>query len=121
MKDQERDKFGKAQEIFAELASERTERLDGSRPAYETMTAIENALAGQYEKEKAGEIAFHLSDWNSDAAFIAALHLFPERFTKEEIEEGVLDFIIHAPNHISEAAKLLGHPVENIFEEDEGT
>lgn len=67
----------------------------------------------------ADEIAFHLTDWSAEAAFLVALHLFPERFTKEEIEEGVLAFLIHAPNHIVAAARLSGHPVEDIFKEDD--
>ena len=111
--------FAKAQSIFAELVADRTERLDGARPAYETMAIIYITFIDHFGVEKATDIAFHLSDWNSDAAFIVALHLFPERFTKEEIESGVEKFIIHAPNHVAEAAKLLGHPVGNIFEEDE--
>ena len=121
MKKPDTDGFGKAQVIFAELTSDRVERLYGSRGAFDTMAAIRNALTTQYGEEKAADIAFHLSDWNADAAFVTALHLFPERFTKEEIESGVELFIVHAPNHVAEAAELLGHPVENIFEEkDEG-
>jgi hypothetical protein len=38
--------------------------------------------------------------------FIAALLLFPERFTAEEIRSGILDFLIHAPDHLTAAAKL---------------
>jgi hypothetical protein len=57
---------------------------------------------------------------NSDAAFIMALHLFPERFTREEIEDGVQGFVIHVPNHVAEAAKLLGHPAQDIFEDKNG-
>jgi hypothetical protein len=66
--------------------------------------------------ERAYDIGFHLSDWHADAAFLVALHLFPERFTASEIEDGVFAFLHHAPNHVAAAAALFGHPVEDIFE-----
>lgn len=65
-----------------------------------------DALTPQFGSERAREIAFHLLDWNSDAAFIVALLLFPERFTKLEIAAGIDTFLIHAPNHIPLAQKL---------------
>ena len=74
------------------------------------------AALKDYGEMIARDIGFHMSDWNSDAAFVVDLHLFPERFTKREIEEGVRAFLIHAPNHIAAAAKLMGYPVEDIFE-----
>jgi hypothetical protein len=66
--------------IFAELVGERAKRLDGSVIAEPAMSALERALVEQYG-EKAHDIAFHMTDWNSDAAFVVAVHLFPERFT----------------------------------------
>jgi hypothetical protein len=70
----------------------------------------------EIDGERARDVAFHLSDWHADAAFIVALHLFPERFTREEIDEGVRDFLIHAPNHVAAAAALFGFPIQDIFE-----
>jgi hypothetical protein len=69
----------------------------------------------EMDEETARDIGFHLSDWHVEAAFIVALHLFPERFTPKEIADGVLSFIIHAPNHAAAAAALHGHPVEDVF------
>jgi hypothetical protein len=43
------------------------------------------------------------------------LILFPERFTEEQIRDGIEAFIIHAPNHIAAAAKLRGLPIQDIF------
>jgi hypothetical protein len=63
----------------------------------------------------ADQIAFHLTDWSSDAAFIVALHLFPERFTSEEIEAGVGLFLCHVPIHVIAAARLAGHQAEDLF------
>jgi hypothetical protein len=66
--------------------------------------------------EIASELAFHLSDWREDAAFIVALALSPDRFTAEEVEDGLTAFLVHAPNHVAAAAKLGGWPIADIFE-----
>jgi hypothetical protein len=106
--------------IFAELAGERAKRLDGSVIAEPAMSTIALALAEQYG-EQANDIAFHLADWNSDAAFVVAVHLFPERFTPEEIAAGVGLFLVHAPNHIRAACELTGQYIwENFPDDDEG-
>ena len=112
------DGFDKAKAILAGAFPDREDRLDGGRPATETMDAIRSALEPEFGIERASEIAFHMADWNADAAFILAVHLFPERFTEEEIEDGVRLFLIHAPNHIAEAARLAGCPAEDVFRED---
>ena len=77
--------------------------------------AMERALSGEFSEGAARDIAFHLADWNSDAAFLVAVCLFPDRFTNEEIEDGVMSFMQHAPNHVAAAAKLYGEPVRDIF------
>jgi hypothetical protein len=108
--------------IFQELVGERAAALNGSRLPTNVTSTITAALIGDDVDEakllRADEIAFHLTDWSAEAAFLVALHLFPERFTKEEIEEGVLAFLIHAPHHIIAAARLKGFSVEDIFDED---
>ena len=101
--------------IFRELTGDRAQRLVGSRPAMEAMSTLGDALAEDFGDEIGADIAFHLADWNSDAAFIVAVHLFPERFTAKEIRDGVRAFVIHAPNHVAAAAKLAGHPVQDIW------
>ena len=103
--------------IFAELVGERAKRLDGSVIAEPAMSTIAAALAEEYG-EKANEIAFHMADWNSDAAFVVAIHLFPERFTPEEIAAGVGLFLVHAPNHIRAACGLTGQYVWESFPDD---
>jgi hypothetical protein len=106
--------------IFAELVGERANRLDGSMIAEPAMSALACALAEQYG-ENAEDIAFHMADWNSDAAFVVAVHLFPERFTPEQIAAGVGLFLVHAPNHIRAACGLTGQYVwESFPEDDEG-
>jgi hypothetical protein len=65
--------------------------------------------------QRAYDLAFHLSDWRADAAFLMALHLAPARFNAEEVKEGLTQFLVHAPNHVAAAAKLAGWPVEDVF------
>ena len=101
--------------IFRELVGDRASRLDGSHYNHDTAAAISAALASSPDDRTAHDIAFNLTDWASDAAFIVALQLFPERFTASEIADGVEDFLIHAPNHVAAAAVLSGYPAEDIF------
>lgn len=77
-------------------------------------TAIARAYP-ELSEEAAFDLAFHLSDWREDGAFLTALALAPTRFTPEEIEAGITGFLVHAPNHIAAAAKISGWQVEDIF------
>ena len=111
----------KVSAIFTELVGDRAQRLDGSVIAEPAMSAIAAAFLEQYGELKAADIGFHMADWNSDAAFVVAVHLFPERFTREEIEAGVGLFLTHAPNHIRAACGLTGNSIwENFPEDTEG-
>ena len=71
----------KVQAIFSEIAGvERANWLRGDVPS-RVMEQIAQAISAEHPREIAGEIGFHLGDWQGDAAFLVALHLFPERFT----------------------------------------
>lgn len=107
----------KVEAIFIELAQERELRVRGSLPGGVVHSAIKSALSAHIRDEVADEIAFHLVDWSYDAGFIVALHLFPERFTLEEIEAGIRLFLAHAPVHIIAAARMMGYPIDDIFVE----
>lgn len=100
--------------VFREIAGERAGQIEVAIPT--AQRAIAQALASEHPIQVARDIAFHLTDWQSDAAFIVAVILFPERFTPDEIRSGVEGFIVHAPNHAAAAAKLGGFPVTDIFE-----
>ena len=101
--------------LFSDLAGVRTTRL-GEPGAGETRETLATALSADYPPDKARELAFHLADWHTDAAFILAVHLFPERFTAEELCAGAAMLLVHVPNHLAAAAKLSGNPVSDIFE-----
>lgn len=107
----------KVLDIFARFVRDRAARLDGSVLATPAMNAFADALAEDYGTEKAAEIGLHMADWNWDAAFIVAVHLFPEEFTREELATGVGLFLTHAPNHIRAACRLTGHYVWENFPE----
>jgi hypothetical protein len=107
-----RDADEKTYELFA-FAGERRQNLSPTRSASDVIDKIEDAIRSEYG-DKSRDIAFHLSDWSSDAAFIVAVHLWPERFTADEIREGVEAIIIHAPNHLAAAGALGGYPVKDI-------
>ena len=96
----------KVSAILSELAGNRARQLDGSVLSVQTREAIAAALAQEYGHDTAAKLGMHMSDWNGDAAFLVALHLFPDRFTPEEIRAGIGMLLIHAPNHIREACRL---------------
>jgi len=113
----------KVEAIFRELAGDRAATLDATRLPESITSTITAALiakdAGEAEILHADQIAFNLTDWSAEAAFLVALHLFPERFTPEEIRDGIEAFLIHAPHHVIAAARLAGHPTDDIFREDD--
>lgn len=109
----------KVDAIFSEIAGDRARYLSGAiLPAAITSTitaALSSADATEHEILHKDEIAFHLTDWNCDAAFLVALHLFPERFTSEEIRAGVNLFLVHVPSHVIAAARLTGNSTDDVF------
>lgn len=111
----------KIKAIFRELAGERAATLEATRLPTAITSTITLALAGENATAErileSDRIAFHLTDWSAEAAFLVALHLFPERFTAEDIRDGVLLFLLHAPAHVIAAARLSGHSVEDIFKD----
>jgi len=113
----------KVAEIFKELAGERAARLQRALFLFDSVERVARALSETRPDGRArlDGVAFHLLDWKSEAAFLVAVALFPERFTDEEIAEGVTSVLVHTPHHILEAARLGGYPAENIFlDEDKG-
>jgi hypothetical protein len=104
----------KAIAIFHELVGQRAQQLSVAIP--DAQRVAKAALANDFHDATSSDIAFHMTDWNSDAAFVVALLLFPERFTAEEIRDGIGGFLAHAPNHLAAAAKLYGYPIQDTFD-----
>lgn len=106
----------KVRGCFPEVPDGQYARLAPDRSASLAMDTMTEALEQKYGLERASEIAFHLCDWNSDAAFIVAFLLYPERFKKDEIEAGVELFLIHAVAHVMAAAHWAHKPLEDVFD-----
>lgn len=107
----------KVTEIFRELSGKDADRLATTRFLADVNSRIAGAIArskGDADIVAADDVGFHLVDWQADAAFIVALALYPDRFTDEEIREGVEAFLIHAPAHVLAAARLSGTPVADL-------
>jgi len=114
----ERESFRrKVDDIFRELAGpQRAKWLGATVPSRCRVQIAKAVIAKSAFPEKVGwDIGFHVSDWKENAAFLVALHLYPERFTDEEIAEGVLALLIHVPSHVNAAARLAGIPNRDIF------
>jgi len=98
-----------------EFAGDRRNMIDPNRPATAVIERMAHVLEPSLGKEHAREVAFHLSDWSADAAFLVALHLFPEMFDDEMTLDGLMGAVVHAPNHMAAAARLAGFPVHDSF------
>lgn len=101
--------------IFRAWAGSRADRLSACEPAGDARTALEQALLAAGQGDHAGDIAFHVTDWAWDAAFLVAVHLHPEEFTPDELAAGLGSVLSHAPNHLAAAAHLSGRPVSDMF------
>ena len=64
----------------------------------------------------ADDVAFHMTDWLDDLECFARFCDEPDKWSDEEVEKMLLAFLIHVPNHVAAASKLLtGIPVTDIF------
>jgi len=119
MPDTEESFRTKVDEIFTELAGEDRAKWLGAGVPSRVMDLIADAVSTYYEENVPADIGFHVGDWQADAAFLVALHLFPERFTLGEIDDGVTALLQHVPGHVVAAAKLAGHPVTDFDDDHE--
>jgi hypothetical protein len=110
----------KVSAIFSKLTQERACNLEATISARKINEVLTAALSEKYPVEVADQIAFNLVDWNSSAAFLVALHLFPENFTPEEIRAGVDLLLIDVPSHMITAARLGNYSAEDISGLSEG-
>lgn len=101
--------------IFREIAGERAERLRSDHYLADVNSRITAALAAENPEWSEDDlvekdaIGLNLIDWQSDAAFVVALALYPEKFTDEEIQDGVRDLLLHVPDHVIKAAEIAGY------------
>jgi hypothetical protein len=84
--------------------------------------AIENRIRevmlreAELPEDVADDVAFHMTDWLDDLSRFAEFCAEPDKWKDEAIEEMLLAFLVHVPNHVAAAAKLLtGLPVTDVF------
>lgn len=90
--------------------------LDRGQYHPEVVKRIESALATEFSPERAHDIAFHVSDWVAEAACLVALHVAPDRFTDQEVQDVCERLAIHANHHLMVATALQGEPLQDVFE-----
>lgn len=63
------------------------------------------------------ETAFHMVDWLDDLMELHDLYTGRSRWTSERVEKILIGFLVHVPNHVAAAAKVLADsPVSDLFE-----
>jgi len=68
------------------------------------------------DEKRAKDVAFHMSDWKIDLDEWAAVWENPDAFDDEKLTDVIYGFLIHVPNHVNAAKKLLElGPIEDIF------
>ena len=79
-------------------------------------TRLEEALR-EAEYDRSEEIAFHMTDWVGDLDELMKLYGSWAQYDNDKIIEIIMAFLIHVPNHVAAASKLmLDIPVQDIFE-----
>lgn len=77
--------------------------------------ALESNEIGTGQSQR--DIAFHMTDWLDD---LQSWHSFcsnPESMDSDKLVELMTSFLIHVPNHLAAASKLmLDIPVADIFD-----
>ncbi len=64
----------------------------------------------------AHDVAFHMTDWLQELARYSEFCANPNNLTDREVNELLLAFLTHAPNHIAAASKLyIEIPVTDVF------
>lgn len=80
--------------------------------------AIDDAMRGVgLDAAASRDVAFHLTDWLADLDRLQRFYADPGHCASDEIADLVLQFLLHAPEHVAAAKKLAtGFPVTDVFE-----
>ena len=72
--------------------------------------------AADLTDEAARDVAFHLTDWLDDLEDLHHFFSDPDSLDDKQAQELLFQFLIHVPNHLAAASKLLtGTAVTDIF------
>lgn len=86
--------------------------------AEKVRTQIERTALDQMElsPEHARDVAFHMTDWLDALQRFVKFCENPDSYSPEEVDELLLAFLIHVPNHVAAAAKLYADmAVSDVF------
>jgi hypothetical protein len=111
----------KVMEIFREMAGAKAERLSATHFPADVNSRVTAAIVeskAEHDILAADHIGFHIVDWHADAAFLVALSLYPERFSDEEVRDGVGALLSHVPAHVLAAARLSGSPIPDLIADE---
>ncbi len=81
--------------------------------------AIDAALQKELSlsAEAAREVGFHMTDWLDDFTNLQEFFEAPEKFSSAQLSKLLMGFLIHVPNHVAAASKLVtGMPISDVFE-----
>ena len=79
---------------------------------------IEASLAeiGWDPPEARTEIGLHMTDWIDELSALHSFYRDPSGFDAESVQELLVRFLVHVPNHLAAASKLmLDIPVTDVF------
>ena len=63
------------------------------------------------------DFVFHMTDWLADLRRLSELYDHPQAVKKQEADQIVFEFLIHAVPHLMAAGRLLlGHDIEHPFD-----
>ena len=67
-------------------------------------------------EQVAEDVAFHMTDWLDDLAHFQKFYSEPDQWQDEQIMKMLIAFLLHVPNHLAAASKLLTEvPVTDVF------
>jgi hypothetical protein len=70
----------------------------------------------ELQPEVISDSVFHMTDWLDDLEEWHSFCKNPDKLTSEKLQELLLGFLAHVPNHLAAASKLITDiPVSDIF------
>ncbi len=89
-------------------------KLDAVRIREAIRLALDATADG--EARRSDDIAFHLTDWVDDLERFYRFCENPEAYRPEQVERLLMEILVHFPNHVAAASKLLVDlPVSDVF------
>ena len=90
--------------------------IQANHMAQKIALSIEHNM--RIESDKAQEIAQHMTEWLDDLDLLNNTYSQIETLDESTIANNILQFLIHAPEHIARAAQLLTDaPIDNMFDD----